>query len=242
MKGEGEHILSRFDDELEGFRSLALNMGEVALVQVQKAVAALTAGDVQQAHYVCERETSIDQLDIEAQERSIKLFALHHPVARDLRFIVAVSRTITDLERIGDEAEKIARLVIENFESNHRFIDLILFDAAEDLMSVVADMLARSLDAVERDDVDLAVAVIQDAAKLDRYFDAAMRQLATYILEDVRNIKVVMDAVIVLKALERVGAHAANIAENVVLYITGKDVRYIKAEHLSEGYLDPQPA
>lgn len=239
MKDKGAHILSRFDDELEGFRSLALNMGEVALAQVEKAVAALTTGDVQQARFVCDRERRIDEFDMEAQERSITLLALHHPVARDLRFIVAVSRTITDLERVGDEAEKIAKLVIENFEHHHRFIDLILFEAAESLMAVVTQMLRRSLDAVETDNVELAVAVIQQGGTLDRHFDAAMRRLATYILEDARNIKVVMDAVISLKALERVGAHAANIAENVILHVTGKDVRYIKAEHLSEGYLEP---
>lgn len=239
MKREGEHILSRFDDELEAFRALALNMGEVAVMQVQKAVAALTAGDVAQAHYVGVREKRMNQFDIEAQEHSIRLLAVHHPVARDLRFIVAIARTITDLERVGDEAKKIARIVIENFENEHRFTDLSLFDTAEDLMAVVGELLERSLDAVETDDIDQAVNVIQRVAKLDRNFDAAMRQLATHILEDARNIKVVMDTVIALKALERVGAHAANIAENVILYVTGKDVRYINAEHLSEGYLAP---
>jgi phosphate transport system protein len=152
---------------------------------------------------------------------------------------VAVSRTITDLERVGDEAKKIADLVIDNFETPHRFIDLILFDAAQELMGVVAELLTMSLDAIEEDNVDTAVAVIQEARRLEGHFDGAMRRLATYILEDARNIRPIMDAVIALKALERVGGYATNIAENVILTVTGKDVRYIKREHLSEGYLDP---
>lgn len=238
MAESTRHTLKRFEDELEGFRSLALNMGEIALAQVHKAVAALTRGDVEEAYRVRSREKRIDQFDMEAQERAIELLAVHTPVARDLRFIVAVSRTITDLERVGDEAAKIADLVVDNFENSHRFVDMMMFDAAEQLMAEASGMLADSLDAVEMDDVDLAVAVIQRTARLAGHFDAAMRSLATYIMEDPRNIKVMMDALIALKALERVGAHAANIAENVILYITGKDVRYIKAEHLSEGYLE----
>lgn len=239
MGGAGDHILSRFDDELEEFRALALTMGGMALAQVQHAVAALTTGDLAAAHQVCTREKRIDQFDMEGQELSIRLLAVHHPVARDLRFIVAVSRTITDLERVGDEAEKIARLVIADLQEQHRFVDLMLFDAATDLMTMVTGMLDRSLDALRSSDVAAAVAVIQEVSRVDRYSDAATRRLATYILEDVRNIKVVMDALVVLKGLERVGAHAAHIAENLILYVTGKDVRYIKAEHLSEGYLDP---
>lgn len=239
MGNAGRHILTRFDDDLEGFRCLALNMGEVALMQVQRAVGALVSGNVNDARLVLARERRLDEFDMEAQEKSIQLLAIHHPVARDLRFIVAVSRTITDLERVGDEAKKIADLVIDNFDVHHRFIDLILFDAAQELMGVVGELLAKSLDAIEGDTVDTAVTVIQQARHLDGHFDGAMRRLTTYILEDARNIRAIMDAVIALKALERVGDYAVNIAENVILTVTGKDVRYIKPEHLSEGYLDP---
>jgi phosphate transport system protein len=238
MAGKGEHILTRFDDDLESFRCLALNMGEVALVQVDKAVSALITGNVNKARLVLAREKDIDRFDMDAQEKSIQLLAVHHPVARDLRFIVAVSRNITDLERVGDEAKKIADLVVENYDIHHRYIDLFLFDAARELHDVVTSLLADSLDALEQDGVDKAVAVIQRATTLGQHFDGAMRRLTTYILEDTRNIKAIMDAVIALKALERVGDHAANIAENVILAVTGKDVRYIKADHLSEGYLD----
>jgi phosphate transport system protein len=238
MVSDDKHTLTRFDDDLEAYRELTLNMGEMALAQVQQAVAALTSGNVEEAHHVCERERKIDQFDLEAQEKSIELLAVHHPLARDLRFIVALSRTITDLERVGDEAERIAALVIDNFDEHHRFIDLILFDAAEEMAGVIVPMLQDAIDAVERDDVDLAVKVIQQEDKLDKRLDGAMRRLATYMMEDARNIKVIMDAVIALKSLLRVAAHAANICENLILYVTGKDVRYMSAEHLSGGYLE----
>jgi len=238
MRQDGKHTLRRFDDDLESYRALTLNMGETALAQVQQAVTALTTGNVNVAHRVCDNEKRIDQFDIEGQEHSIKLLALHHPVARDLRFIVSLSRTITDLERVGDEAERIAQLVIENFDEHHRFIDLILFDAADEMAGVVVEMLKHSLDAVEQDNVDLAVQVIQQEDRMDKRLDGSMRRLATYMLEDARNIKVIMDAVIILRALLRVAAHAANICENLILYVTGKDVRYMQAAHLSEGYLD----
>ncbi len=231
--------ISRFESELEGFRALALNMGEVALVQVQKAVTALSQADVNQACLVQTREKRIDQFDMQAQERAIELLATHQPVARDLRFIVAISRTITDLERVGDEAARIAGLVVAHYEQDGGLADLVLFDSADALMGEAVDMLARSLDAVETDDVTAAVAVIQRTGRLAGHFDAAVRRLATYVMEDGRNIKAMLDALIALKALERVGAHATNIAENVILSVTGKDVRHIKADHLSAGYLGP---
>lgn len=239
MVAQQPRLPNRFEGELEGFRALALNMGEIVQAQVQKAVAALSHADIAQACLVQTREKRIDQFDLEAQERAIELLAMHHPVARDLRFIVAISRTITDLERVGDEAAVIADLVVDHYEHNGRLVDLLLFDAAEALMTEAADMLARSLDAVEADDVECAIAVIHRTGRLAGHFDAAVRRLATYVMEDARNIKAMLDALIALKALERVGAHATNIAENVILYVTGKDVRHIKADHLSQDYLAP---
>ena len=238
MSEKGDHILSRFDDELEGFRELAARMGALALSQLETAISALVACDPRLAARVLRRERRLNQYDMQGQEEGVNLLARHQPLASDLRFIVYLSRTISDLERIGDQAKAMAAIVVQEMDRPVPPVDCEIFNDVRDLGEEAVAMLTEVLGALARDDVGRAVAVVQQESRLDQRFQGAVRRLATFMLQDPRNIRWVIDALLGLKVLERVGDHANNIAENLIFAITAKDVRYIQPEHLAEGYLD----
>ncbi len=239
MRGEREHILSRFDDDLNGLRDLALKMGEVVAVLVEKAGQALVQTDAGLARQILHQAKRVNEFDMEAQEEGVRILATHNPVARDLRLVLCLGRSVVDLEHIASQARKIALITQRHAsESQTASPDLAIFADVTVLAAHAAQMLRNALLALDSGDVQLAVTVVQSDARLDQLFEGALRRLATYLLEDHRNIRWVMDAILALKAMERVGDHAENIAEHLIFAVKGKDVRYVKAEHLSEGFLD----
>lgn len=240
MGENGEHILSRFDDDLDGLRELTLTMGRDVLDQTHRAVGSLVECDAGAANRVLYREKRINAYDMEAQDKTAKLLAVHGPVARDLRLVICLMRAISDLERVGDAAKQIARITIRNFESAHASPDCSMFRDVADLAERAESQLAEALKSIETGDVEIAMTVLREDEKVDQLFSGAVRRLSTFLLEDPRNIRWVIDVLTAIKAVERVGDHATAIAANVIYAVKGKDVRYMLPDNLSEEFLDSE--
>lgn len=234
----GEHIFKPFDEDLDAFRGLNQAMGNYVHQQLQDAGKSLVEGDVALAQRVLNQENRINQFSMEADEMAVNLLAVHHPLANDLRLILCLAAVASNLEEIGDEAKKIARITIKHFDAPNKFTEKPMFSDVEVLTHNAGRLLNKSMQALEQNDVELAIAVIQGDRRLNSLFSGALRRLATFLLEDPRNIGVELDALLALKSLERAGDHATNIAKSLIFALKGKDVRYIKPEHLSEGYLE----
>ena len=175
---------------------------------------------------------------MKGQELCLELLATRQPVASDLRFVMAMSQAINNLERASDEAKKLGRTVLTVYGDGGMQPIPAIFQDSERMTELAVGLMERALEAVQDLDVDKAVAVVQDDQLLNETFQGGLRRLATFLFEDARNVRHVIEAVFVLKALERIGDHASNIAEFVIYAVKGKDVRYVQAEHLSSGYLD----
>ena len=235
---EGGHIVQRFDAQLGSLKGLVLEMGQVVLQQLREAQTALQDGDTGIARQIVHRDRDVNAFDMKGQELCLELLATRQPVASDLRFVMAMAQSINNLERAGDEAKKLGRTVLEVYgEGGMQPVPAIFLDA-ERMTELATELLEDALEAVQELDVDKAVAVVQGDQLLNDTFQAGLRRLATFLFEDARNIRHVIEAVFVLKALERIGDHASNIAEFVIYAVKGKDVRYVQSEHLSSGYLD----
>ncbi len=235
---EGGHIVQRFDAQLGSLKGLVLEMGQLVLQQLREAQTALQDGDTGIARQIVHRDREVNAYDMKGQELCLELLATRQPVASDLRFVMAMAQSINNLERAGDEAKKLGRTVLEVYgEGGMQPVPAIFLDA-ERMTELATELLEDALEAVQELDVDKAVAVVQGDQLLNDTFQAGLRRLATFLFEDARNIRHVIEAVFVLKALERIGDHASNIAEFVIYAVKGKDVRYVQSEHLSSGYLD----
>jgi phosphate transport system protein len=218
------HTSKDFDAELENIRSRVLEMGGIAEYQIRYAVEALRRGDVALVNRVIQDELKVNQLEREIDEACTQVVARRAPAAGDLRFLMMVYKTITDLERIGDEAKKIA-LVARGLRLNERVSPG--FPELRVVASMVIDMLRRTLDSLARHEAQGAPEVVRLDEEVDEHFSALLRRLLTYMIEDPRTISRAIDLVFVAKALERVGDHAKNISEYVIYMIHGKDVRHV---------------
>ena len=230
----GAHTFKRFDDELENLQSLALEMGGVVVEQIRSAVHALRDEDVGRAREVIARDHVVNDFDVRIDEESVRLLALRQPVAGDLRLIMAVAKTVTDLERIGDEAEKIGRMTLSMFNGNAAGPDQPLLRDIVSMAELAVHLVQGSLDALARMDIKKALEICRGDASLDDEFQSALRRLSTFLMEDPRNVGDYIDVVFVIKALERIGDHATNIAEYVVYLVRGKDVRHVSPDRISE--------
>ncbi len=235
MTTADRHILSRFDGDLGCFRSLVLDMGGRVRSQVLLASEALSACDVAKARRVIHDHRVIRDLDIEAQEANTRLFAIHKPVARDLRFVLTLSRAVYDLERIGGEAVRLADIAEALYEYQPSVRECAIFEDVRRIAAPAVDLLDRSLKAVADEDVHLAVDVALDGRDLNEMFKGSLRRIATYLMEDPRNIRWVIEATLGIKAMERVGDHACSIARNIIYSVTGKDVRHVNVASLAPG-------
>ena len=234
----GGHIVQRFDAQLGSVKGLVLEMGQLVLQQIRDAQTALDEGDAGIARQVVHRDRDVNAFDMKGQELCLELLATRQPVASDLRFVMAMSQAINNLERVSDEAKKLGRTVLNVYgDGGMQPVPAIFADASR-MTEIASRLLEESLEAVAELDVDKAVAVVQGDQLLNETFQAGLRRLATFLFEDARNVRHVIEAVFVLKALERIGDHASNIAEFVIYAVKGKDVRYTQSEHLSSGYLD----
>jgi phosphate transport system protein len=227
----GHHISRRFNEELEGVRTNVLNMGGVVETQLSRAMQSLESADSEMGLQVAHDDYKVNQREVQIDEDCSRILATRSPTAGDLRLIIAVIKTITDLERVGDEAEKIgvlaARLAAQERPSNN-------YREVRNLAHHVQDMLHKALDAFARLDVEGALEVVKSDEIVDEEYDALYRQGITFMMQDPRTIGRVMDVTWVARALERIGDHAKNICEYVIFMVHGKDIRYTGVENIEE--------
>ncbi len=228
------HTVHAYDDELGRVRGLVLEMGKYVLEQTANAVAALMTGDAARARQVLDNEPKVDRFELEADEAIFSLIAKRQPAAQDLRLVLALSKIVGDLERAGDKAVQIAWCAIRLLERGGQHPANKILHHVRRLDEVARSMLERGLDALGRADIEPALDVFSDDRQLDDEFDAALRHLMTFVLEDSSLVGQVLDLVFALKALERIGQHATNVAEQVIFVAKGKDVRYQNKEVLVE--------
>jgi len=220
------HTVKGYDVDLAGLRIKLLEMGGLVLDQVQRAVAALVGADESIARAVLAREEEVNDYDLRIDEDSIALIARRQPMGSDLRAIISIARTVSDLERVGDEAKKIAFAALEGDGKRNLKLGAQLARDARHMARFATGMLRDALDAFDRMDALHAVEVARRDAELNAEFQSAVRRLVTQVMEDPRRLAPVLDAVAVLKALEHVGDHAKNIARHVLYLVEGRDVRH----------------
>ncbi|HSV51405.1 MAG TPA: phosphate signaling complex protein PhoU [Burkholderiaceae bacterium] len=225
-----KHLSTQFDSDLNGVSSRVLELGGLVESQIRQAIYALSQFSVETANQVTEAEARVNAMEVEIDRELSSIIARRQPTARDLRLLIAISKTTANLERVGDEAEKIARMVRSIINSG----------AARSLPSsdlrVAADMasglLRKALDAFARLDTVAAVAILKEDDLIDKEFDGFVRKLITYMMEDPRTISASLDLLFVAKAIERIGDHAKNIAEFIIYIVKGEDVRHISMEQV----------
>jgi phosphate transport system protein len=225
-----KHLSSQFDSELSALSTRVLEMGGLAETQVAQAVAALVEFDVAAAHAVLGQESQLNRLDVEIDRDLSSIIARRQPTARDLRLLIAISKMVGNLERIGDVAVRIARAagrVMGSMEGagNRLPLNDLSFEAG-----LATRQLRQALDAFARLDTSAALAVLKADNQLDQEFDGLLRKLITYMMEDPRTISAAIDLVFVAKAIERIGDHAKNLAEVVIYVVKGTDVRHNSIE------------
>lgn len=225
-----KHLSSQFDIELSGISTRVLEMGGMVESQVGQAIYALTHFSGETATVVLEQEMRVNQMEMDIDADLSNIIARRQPTARDLRLLIAISKTIANLERVGDEAARIARTVqrLINTGVSSR-LRLPVSDVSYEAELATAS-LRRALDAFARLDVQTALDVIKNDNEIDAEFDGLMRKLITYMMEDPRTISASIDLVFVAKAIERVGDHAKNLAEQVIYIVKGADVRHYTPE------------
>lgn len=227
----GHHISTQYNEELEDLRSRVLKMGGLVEQQIADAVEALVEGDSSKAEQVINLDIRVNAMEVEIDEECTLVLARRQPAAGDLRLIVAVIKTITDLERIGDQAEKIARMGIHLAEMERPKNS---YNEIYRLGERVRRMMHNTLDAFARLDSEAAVQVTREDEKIDYEYDGIMRQMVTYMMEDPRMIQRSLDVVWSVRALERIGDHAKNICEYVIYLVRGKDVRHLSIEQMEQ--------
>jgi len=228
------HISRQFNAELEDIRTRVLQMGGLVERQIGQAITALVNADTAIAEAVVTEDYKVNQMEVAIDEECSQIIARRQPAASDLRLVVAVIKTITDLERIGDEAEKIARMAVrlateERPKNNYMEIQA--------LGNHVRQMVHDALDAFARLDVEAAIRVAREDEQVDREYDGIMRQMITYMMEDPRSISRTLNVVWAARALERIGDHACNICEYIIYLVKGKDVRHTSLEQIEKEIL-----
>jgi phosphate transport system protein len=219
-----KHLSTQFDSELNGVSSKVMEMGGLVEAQIKLAIQALSQFSIDAANQVAESETRVNAMEVEIDRDLSSIIARRQPTARDLRLLIAISKTTANLERAGDEAFKISRMVKSILQSGSARAlpsgDLRL--AAE----LASNQLRKALDSFARLDTGLAVGILKEDDLIDKEFDGFVRKLITYMMEDPRTISASLDLLFVAKAIERIGDHAKNIAEVVIYVVKGADVRH----------------
>lgn len=231
MNTTSQHISKQFDNELEDIRSKVLSMGGIVEQQLSNALKALVEGDIPKAELVIDKERMVNTSEVNIDQECTQILARRQPAASDLRLVMAIIKTITDLERVGDEAQKIAKFAIKLSEAQGPKSYYIGINAMGNL---VVKMIHDALDAFARMDSQAALNVAEKEPESDEQYSVILRQLITYMMEDPRNISGSIDAVLTARALERVGDHARNICENVIYLVEGVDVRHTSLEDIEK--------
>jgi phosphate transport system protein len=226
----GRHISGQFNEDLERVINNVMHMGGLVEKQVTDALTAVGQSDVELAKQVLSNDYQINAYEDSIDAECTRIIAKRQPAAGDLRLIMAIVKTITDLERIGDEAEKIAKVALESFSSSQK--DLLV--NLDNLGLRLLEFLQASLDAFTRMDYQAAIKTHQMDDKINREYEALMRQLMTYMMEDPRSIPQVMTVIWSARALERIGDRCQNICEYIIYFVKGKVVRHTSAEDIKK--------
>jgi phosphate transport system protein len=225
-----EHLSKQYDADLETLRSGVLQMGGLVEAQIRSAIDAFSTGNVDLVDQVVATEVRVNECEVSIDNDCSHIIVKRQPAAGDLRLIMAISKTVTDLERVGDEAEKIARMSKQIHE--HGRMDLHHFANVRHAADIAVSMLRQALDAFARLDAAEAASVIREDVAIDTEFRSILRQLITFMMEDPRTISTALEIVWIAKAIERIGDHAKNIAEDVIYIVKGTDVRHTNFEQV----------
>jgi len=220
----GEHSSKAYDTELEGIRSKVLLMGGMVETMFLDAMTCFRIGNTERAERVIAEDSNVNQLEVQLDDQCSHLIVKRQPTANDLRTVMATLKVITDLERIGDEAAKIARIA----KALHArgAVTLNHYEMVRTIATATSDLLHDALDAFARSDEKAALQLIAQDAVIDHEYRSIMRNLITFMMEDPRTISAALDTMWVAKAIERIGDHAKNIAEYVIYVVEGKDIRH----------------
>jgi len=226
-----KHLSTQFDSELNSVSSRVMELGGLVEAQIRDAMYALAHFSAESAQKVMETEESVNLMEVEIDREVSSIIGRRQPTARDLRLLMAISKTTANLERVGDEANKIARMVLSIIEKSGpvRALPASELTVAADLAS---GLLRKALDAFARLDTGTAVAILKEDNLIDKEFDGFVRKLITYMMEDPRTISASLDLLFLAKAIERIGDHAKNIAEFIIYIVKGADVRHTSMEHI----------
>lgn len=231
------HISQQYNQELDEIRTHLAEMGGMAQRQVNDAIAALIDADLAKAEGVVRTDNQVNSMEMSIDEECVRILARRQPAASDLRLVIAVTKAITDLERVGDEASKIARQAIA---LNREGVSPRGYVEVRHIGGHVSRMLHDALDAFARLDLETALRVVQTDKTVDMEYSTAMREMITFMIEDPRSITRVLNIMWSLRALERIGDHARNIAQYTIYLVKGEDVRHDSFEEIEEQIHDEE--
>ncbi len=226
-----QHFSKSFNQELTEIRDKVLAMGGLVDEQLKDAVKAFATGDLDLAEEVVKTDVQVNAMEVDIDEECTQIIALRSPTATDLRLVITIIKTITDLERIGDEAERVAKMALET-ENPAMLMDKILLGEYERMGQMVRHMLEQSLDAFARNDAELAADTVKLDDAVDQKYKALTRQLATFMAQEQTMIPACLSALWAARALERIGDRSCNICEYVVYLVGGKDIRHTSYEKM----------
>lgn len=226
-----QHVSQQYNEELETILTKVMNMGGLVERQLTDALVALVEGDTQRGESVVTSDYLVNAAEVEVDEECTHVIARRQPAAIDLRLVLAVIKTITDLERIGDEAERVGRMALHLLDQDRQYGPM---DDIQALGDHIKGMLHGALDAFARMDAEQAVRVAQEDIKADAQYDAIFRQLVSYMQEHPQAVPAVLDIMWAARSLERIGDRSRNICEYVVYFVRGKDVRHTSFEQMAQ--------
>lgn len=227
-----EHIYKQYDAELEAVRAKVLEMGSLVEQQIVDAIQSLVTSNNKLATSVIEKDHVVNTLEVQVDEDCSHIIVRRQPTASDLRMVLMMIKTITDLERIGDEAAKIARFSQKSIETDRMWTPR--FAEISSMSNLAREMLHMALDAFARSDATKVLEIAQMDQDLDEHYQMTIRHLITFMLEDPRTISMSLEVLFIAKAIERIGDHAKNISEYVVYMVKGRDVRHISMDEMEQ--------
>ncbi|MBT3813070.1 MAG: phosphate signaling complex protein PhoU [Gammaproteobacteria bacterium] len=230
----GKHISHQFNEDIESIRNKVLVMGGLVEQQTIDAVEAVTQGNIELAEQVVQSDKTVNALEQEIDEDCLLIIAKRQPAAFDLRLLIGVSKTITDLERIGDQAARIAEMAFKLEESNRGASD---YSELKHLSVLVRNILHDALDAFARLDIESSVEILTRDKEIDQEYVSVFRQLTLSMMEDNRNIKRALNIMIAIRSLERIGDHACNVCDYVIYAVKGEDVRHMEQDEIKRAVL-----
>ena len=230
-----EHTVKQFDAELENIRGRVLQMGGAVEQQITRAMEAFSDGDLLKMEQVINYDGRVNLMEVELDEACSQIIARRQPAASDLRMIMTVIKIITDLERVGDEAKKVAKMARQIHTTDAGFVPRI---ELKHISTLAVELLRQALDCFARLDLALAAEVVRRDKEVDAEFKSVTRQLITFMMEDPRTISHSLEIIFISKAFERIGDHAKNICEYVVYMVKGRDVRHIGLAEIDKEIAD----